>query len=256
MRSRQVAGRHLTLEYGLIVDVETTGLDPQKDEIIEVGAILFNMPSPGKANIVEMMGALRQPSQPLSPEISKLTGLSDEDLAGQSIDWQRVGELFAKAEIIVAHNARFDRSFLSRMPELDAASRHWACSQRHIDWRGHGFSSQALNYLACDHGFINPFAHRALFDCATTFRLIQPYLAELIDTSFKKFVRIDAIGAPYESKDVLRQTGYRWDAANRHWSKIVIETALDGERLFLSQSVYQGQPRHRESPMNLWEADA
>ena len=44
--------------------------------------------------------------------------------------------------------------------------------------------------------FRKSFAHRALFDCATTFRLITPYMQELIQNSFQKEFRIPATGAP------------------------------------------------------------
>ena len=117
---------------------------------------------------------------------------------------------------------------------------------RHIDWQRHNFKTTKLNYLAADHGFVNPFAHRAVFDCATTFRLISPYLRELIARSYEREYLIKAVHSPFGSKEALRQRGYRWDPEERCWSRVCGETALGEERMFLAEHVYQGMPRHLE----------
>jgi DNA polymerase III subunit epsilon len=237
------------MKFGLIVDVETTGLNPSENAIIELGLLEFKFGDAGEFTpvISSMYSSLQDPGEPLSDEVKQLTGLDDTAVRGQEIDWSVVRRYWDRANLVIAHNAEFDRSFLMMRRELTDQAKHWACSVRHIDWRAKKFSSAKLNYLAADHGFVNPFAHRALFDCATTYRLISPHLEELMKSSHEPEIEISAFGSPFESKDVLRANGYRWDAQERVWRKKVSPSRLDAERRFLSQDVYKGPTRHSES---------
>jgi DNA polymerase-3 subunit epsilon len=193
-----------------------------------------------------MYSGVEDPGFNLSPEIVKLTGLTDEVLRNRQINWDLVRDLFAKSEIAIAHNASFDRSFLLKRPELAPLEIHWGCSVRHIEWHSKGFKTRALNYLAADHGFVNPFAHRALFDCATTFRLICPYIQEIIARSWDREVEVVAFQAPFEQKDKLRLRNYKWDPGERVWSKMIFEQQLAEERVFLEAEIYCGPSRHIE----------
>lgn len=235
------------MDYGLIVDLETTGLNPKTDKIIEIGIILFAVTENGKPAIQTMYSALEDPGEGLSPEIVGLTGITDEMLAGQTIDWTQVNALFAKASIAIAHNAPFDRGFLMQHPAFEARDTHWACSVQHIDWASKGFKSRSLTYLAADHGFVNPFAHRALFDCATTYRVASAHLAELIEKSYQKLFLIQAFGARFEVKDLLKKRGYRWNGGEKVWQKTVFEDQLKNERDYLSENIYGGPPAHSET---------
>jgi DNA polymerase-3 subunit epsilon len=72
---------------GVILDTETTGVDHRKDEIIEIGAIAFTFDAAGSiGDVTGLYGGLQQPSIPISAEITKLTGITDEMVAGQFID--------------------------------------------------------------------------------------------------------------------------------------------------------------------------
>ena len=226
------------MDIGIIVDLETTGLDKDKDEIIEIGIIEFAISSPSYG-ILSSYGALQQASKPISSEIEKITGISEQLLQGRRIDWGVVADYFAKAEVVIAHNAQFDRGFLEKVPELSEIRSHWACSRKHISWSSKGFFSQKLNYLAADHGFVNSFAHRALFDCATTYRLILPYLEELVATSFEKEFEIRAFKAPFACKDLLKKRGYYWDGEQKVWKLTVFEKSLLLEKEFLRESIYK-----------------
>lgn len=235
---------------GVIWDVETTGLDCATCDIIEVGAVKFEWDEEetpegvivGTPRIVAVYGGLRDPGKPIPPEITKLTGITDADVKGKSLS-QNVLRSFAEgAQIHVAHNAQFDKGFLTKCPffaGLDAAA--WACTIKHIDWADKGFKSTNLNYLGCDHGFVNPFPHRAVFDCATTFRLMQPHFQELLQNHKQKLVKILAWRSPFETKDLLRERKYYWDASMKVWIKECIESKLPGEVEFLAASIY-GHP--------------
>ncbi len=226
------------MEQAIIIDIETTGLDPQRDKIIEIGMIRFAWSGGEMPTILQTYSALEDPGFPISEEIRRLTGLNNEVLLGQSINWGLVRELLEESSLIIAHNAEFDLGFLLRKPELRGLDLHYACSLRHVDWNSKGFKSLALNYLAADHGFVNPFAHRALFDCATTFKLVAPHLAELLSRSFEKEFLVYAWQAPFAKKDELRLRGYRWNGEKRVWVKKIFESGKEQELSFLDEQVY------------------
>lgn len=236
------------MKYGAILDLETTGLNAESDHIIEIGLVKFGYQENNKdMPILSTVGFLQDPGIPISEEITEITGITNQQVAGQRIDWAYVAALLQDVEIVIAHNATFDRGFIEQIPEISALDLHWGCSRSHIDWRGHGFKTEALNYLAADHGFVNPFAHRAVFDCATTYRIVSPYLHELIKRSYEKEFLLSAIGAPFAAKDALKSCGYRWNPEQRVWQKLVPEGSLEKERDFLAKDVYNGQPRHMET---------
>jgi DNA polymerase-3 subunit epsilon len=68
---------------GIILDTETTDLNARKDEIIEVGAIAFTFDAAGSiGDVTGIYGGLRQPSVPIPTEITRLTGITDDTVAG------------------------------------------------------------------------------------------------------------------------------------------------------------------------------
>jgi DNA polymerase-3 subunit epsilon len=238
-------------KIGLVLDVETTGIDPKSAEIIEVGLLQFSWePDAKTCRFLESVSFLRQPSHVIPANITKITGIDDAMVAGRKMDWKRVQKLIDSSDVLIAHNMEFDRGFLSASGSLDLEDCHWACSIAHIDWRAKGFGSRALNYLAADHGFVNPFAHRALFDCATTFRLVSQYFPELYKRSLEKEYWIHATGAAFEKKDLLKNNHYRWDRERRVWKKRTVESELAGERKFLEEQVYAGPPGHLEEEIS------
>lgn len=232
------------MQTGIILDIETTGLNHETDKIIEVGALEFAFGDGQPPRVLTLYGALQDPGQPLSDDIKRVTHLQDSMLAGQEIDWQIVRSMIERASLLVAHNAAFDRSFLARTPVGDLlAARQWACSMNHINWNAKGHRTLQLNHLAADQGFVNPFAHRALFDCATTFRVIEDHIDELIARASEKEWIVIATGAPFDSKDLLKARGYRWDPDKRSWFKVVGDSGLATERAYLAEAIYRGSNR-------------
>ena len=148
-----------------VVDVETTGTNPDRDRIIELGICLFEY---DRQNgwIYKVLGSwewLEDAGFPIPPEITKITGITDEMVAGHRIDDRAVNNLIDRAVLVIAHNADFDRRFLERrLPAF--ATKHWACSRSDIDWKAEGVRSSALEFVAYSLGFFHD-GHRAGSDC-------------------------------------------------------------------------------------------
>jgi DNA polymerase-3 subunit epsilon len=166
---------------------------------------------------------VEDPGEPLTSEIQGLTGLTDADLAGHNFDDEEICEAFSPVDVIVAHNARFDRSFLSaRFPDLHKPV---ACSLTEIDWPAFGFSGRSIGGLLCSAGHFQQQAHRAGPDAWALACLLMmrpgagPSIAwHPLKRAQRATVRLYADRAPYELKDTLRAAGYRWDAPHRAWT--------------------------------------
>lgn len=231
---------------GVAVDVETTGLDRETDRIIELAVQRFRFDGLGRVIQVGVPRVWREdPGIALDPRITKLTGLTADDLVGQVIDEAAAAEILSSADIIVAHNAAFDRPFIDRrLPAI--AGKPWACSMAELDWLELGFDGRALAHLVSQCGWFYE-GHRAENDILALIYLLahglpdgETILAKLIACSEKPTYRVNAIDAPFEAKDRLKSRGYRWDSALRFWWKAIAETDKEAEEVWLLSDVYAG----------------
>jgi DNA polymerase-3 subunit epsilon len=185
------------------LDVETTGLDPAYDRIVELAARPFwaNPETCEVINVEPPCSWLEDPGQALSPEIKGLTGLADADLVGQAIDERAAVGLLVSADLIVAHHAVFDRPFVERRLPA-AAGRRWACSCVEPGWRAHGFDGRALGWLLMQAGlFQSGRSHRAGVDVDALIGLLahrlpsgSTVLKELYETASRPTLRFRAVG--------------------------------------------------------------
>lgn len=229
---------------GVSIDVETTGLDRENDRIIELAVQRFRYDEAGRVVEVGTPRVWREdPEGPLDPQITKLTGLGIEDLAGQAIDEVEAGEIISSADMIVAHNAAFDRPFVERrLPAI--AGKFWACSMADLDWLDLGFDGRALSQLVAQCGWFYE-GHRAENDILALIYLLahslpdgRTILARLIESAARPRVRVNAVDAPFDAKDRLKARGYRWDGVLRFWSKDILEAEQEREADWLNREVY------------------
>ena len=130
-------------KIGVILDTETTGLDHTKDEIIELGMVAFTYDDTGIRDVIGVFSALQEPSVPVSAEITRITGITTEMVKGQKIDIDAVVRFIEPADLVIAHNARFDRPFCEKFSSgFDI--KPWACSVSEVDWSGLGFEGTKL----------------------------------------------------------------------------------------------------------------
>lgn len=262
LQPRPVIDRALSRfpRLAVVVDTETTGLRHDTDEVIEVGAVAFTYGDDGAiGDVVGLYGALNEPSGPIPPEITRLTGIDDAMVAGQRIDEVALAALLEPADLIIAHNAAFDRPFCERLSPVFAA-KAWGCSVREIPWRDYGFEGNKLGYLVGQAGLFHE-GHRAVDDCHALLEVLArpvrsqiagadaepgaettPF-AVLLATSQKVSVRIWAERSPFDMKEHLKARGYRWsdgsDGQPKAWWTEVPEEACEEELRFLRDEIYQ-----------------
>jgi DNA polymerase-3 subunit epsilon len=234
---------------GILLDVETTGLDQQKDEIIELGMVKFDYLPDGRiASLRDVYTSFNEPSEPIPLEVTALTGVTDDMVAGQRIDDSTVFSFVDDAVIVIAHNAGFDRKFVERYWSI-FQRKAWGCSATEVEWRKHGFEGSRLGYLLNGAGFFHQ-THRAVDDCHALLEILAcelpttgtSALAVLLERARKKTMRVWAEQSPFDLKDSLKRRRYRWsdgrDGRLRSWYIDVDESKLDDEIAFLKTEIY------------------
>lgn len=234
----------------ILLDVETTGLDTARDEIIELGMVKFSYLPDGRiGRVIDTFSCFNQPSIPIPAEIIALTGITDEMVEGHSLDDERISEFAADAVVVIAHNAGFDRKFMERYAPL-FTHKAWACSVSEVEWRGHGFEGSRLSYLLMKAGLFHE-AHRAVDDCLALLEILaitlpqldRTVLSVLLERARRKTIRIWAEQSPFELKDELKRRGYRWsdgaDGRPRSWYIDVDEPSQATEIEYLQRTIYQ-----------------
>ena len=165
--------------YILIVDTETTGLTRQ-DQIVEFAGLLVQKVGSRLCEVEQYQG-LREPDCPMHPMAMAAHGLSEYELSGQQLDLMKMQNMFSRCDMVVAHNASFDRRFIE--PVLPVSSEcTWVCSCRGINWKAHGMKNGRLQELIRHHGIDPGRAHRAMSDVVALKKLLeysQEYLEEL-----------------------------------------------------------------------------
>lgn len=245
-----------------VVDTETTGLDTEADEIIEVaarlslwaadddGLLVFKAWGPG-------FSQLRDPGFPLSAETTMITGLVDADVHGCEPDWEAFGRLLDRANIVIAHHAAFDRQFLDRHVP---GARLWGCSQKDIAWTARGFASPKLELLLAWNGLWHD-AHSALADANALTTLLagpaslngeQTYFDELYARAQEPELIVAAIGAPFDRKGALKNRRYEWDPGVKTWKRFVRVADAPAEAAWVKENIGIKPSVTEVDPMRRW----
>lgn len=235
---------------GIILDTETTGLDHATHDVIELGMVAFTYDETAVRDVVGVFSALQEPSHAISAEITRITGITDEMVAGQRFDLDAVQRFIKDADLLIAHNARFDRPFCEKLtPGFDV--KPWACSVSEVDWVRLGFEGTKLGYLVGQCGAFHN-GHRAVDDCHALLEVLAhpartqapPAFQQLLASSQQTRLRIHAIGSPFHTKDSLKERGYRWSDGTggkpKCWWREVAQDAYDDEVCFLEEEIYAG----------------
>ena len=235
---------------GIIVDTETTGLSQDTDKIIEICVVRFEYdPESGQVfRVLDTYSGLEDPGVPITAEITEITGITNEMVAGKRIDDAHVATLVQDASLIIAHNSKFDRPFLEqRFPIFESLP--WGCSFAQVDWEGEGLGARKLDYIAFQFGVFFD-AHRAEADCMALLHILQQALPKskmrvmksLLERLPLKDWTVYAVNAKFETKDLLKARAYQWDAGRKTWHRTLTGTdAITSEVAWLKETIYDGR---------------
>lgn len=231
---------------GLYVDTETTGLGLTA-RIVEIALVPFSFQGDKIVAVHPAVAYLQDPGIPIPPDATKVSGITDEMVAGRQADWDRVVELLAAADLVVAHNASFDRPVVHR--ELRHRGKKppevlWGCSQTQVAWGDclPAVPRVALAVLAAWCGFFFK-AHRAQDDCQAALYLLHRTntVGELFNNAQRPMFIVRALHSAFHTKDALKEREYRWDSDRKYWWKSFFdESEMEQERAWLTLSVYGG----------------
>lgn len=156
----------------VFVDIETNGLNPIRGRVIEVAAIRVE-----NGVIVKEFNKLIDPGTELPRFITQLTGITGDDVRGAPVFLQVADELqeILDDAIFVAHNVRFDYSFLKQ--EFSRVGRDFSprqlCTVRLSRALYPEYKSHKLANLIERHGFTYAARHRAYDDAHVLWQFMQ-----------------------------------------------------------------------------------
>lgn len=214
----------------LFVDFETTGLDTRKDEVTEVGAVLWDSASKQPTRI---SGYLVKTKYPVSAEITKITGITNEMLESDGIAskpaLEAVLRMAKSADYITAHNGNeFDKPMLESWcgrEGLEAPKQFWLDTK--IDLPVSAYDKGASMFvMAAAHGFLYD-AHRAVSDCLATAKVLAHYdVGAVIERAKKPSVSCRAV-VSYEDRLQAKEAGFHWKPELKLWVRVVKHDEID-----------------------------
>ena len=194
----------------LIVDVETTGLDPQKETCIEVGAILFHVFSRAvlaqQSFLLPVLSNKAEPINRISAEVTRLDQPWQDGLL-------YLNKLIDAADVLVAHNTGFDSQWFGKEP-LPEVSKRWLCTMADISWPKERQlrARPSVRDLALAYGVPVWNAHRALTDCIYISEVF--HRCEDLETLIlhglepRKLMRAQV---SYDQRHLAKKAGFTWN---------------------------------------------
>ncbi|MFZ9147914.1 MAG: 3'-5' exonuclease [Vulcanococcus sp.] len=211
----------------LIIDTETTGLQPGRDQCIEVGAVLFSVPDRSVLSQVSfLMPAEQNPAQGVNGIAPALTQRPQP--------WKSALACFEAmveaADLLVAHNAAFDRQWFGQGP-LPALTKPWLCSMEDVRWPAdrHLRANPSVRDLALAYEVPVWAAHRALTDCIYLAQVFErcEQLEALLSEGLEPR-RLYRARLSYEERHKAREAGFRWnEPVSGAWSRRLSEREVN-----------------------------
>ena len=164
-----------------LIDLETTGLSPEYDEIIEVSALRVR-----DFKVVDEFSSLVQPSEEIDDFIEELTGITNEMLRHAKTISSVMPEFlnFIGSDIVVGHNVNFDINFIyDKSIYFHFFSNDFVDTMRLSRFLRKDERHHRLTDVCKRYNISNPNAHRALSDCHTTFECYE-HIREEINSRF------------------------------------------------------------------------
>lgn len=209
----------------IALDLETTGLSPTEDRILEIGAVKVK-----NGKIQDTYEALLNPGIPISPRIQELTGITDEMAAGGRETDAAVTELveFCEELPLLGHNILFDYSFVKN----NAVNFGLKFEKAGIDTLKIArallpdVEHKSLTSLCCHFCISHERAHRAVDDACAAMELYKRLIREFPESPEELFVPKQLVyKAKKQSPATPAQKGYLNDLIKYH--KIALDVSAD-----------------------------
>jgi len=184
-----------------------------------------------------LLSTLVHPQRPIPPEIVKLTGITDqlvEDFGHPEKEaFADFRYLLGCCQYVMAHNGNlFDKLFWEETCERlgwKDADRLWLDTKVDIKFPPE-ITTRNLRHLASEHGFLNPFAHRAVFDVLTMFKVAGCYdIAEIIARAKEPTLYVQAL-VSFEEKEQAKARGYYWFGPRKLWWRTFKQSDYEAEK--------------------------
>jgi DNA polymerase-3 subunit epsilon len=204
----------------LIIDTETTGLDPLKDVAIEVAVIVYSIEH---ATVISAWSSLIDSEGRGNPveNVNRIPVAALSEAPYAMTVWERVGNDACDAGAFLAHNADFDRSFV---PEPAKSALPWICTMEDIQWPKQTRARPTLVGLALEHDLGVATAHRAMADCELIARLLTRAkelgsdLGEMMEKAMLPRAEF-AAQVDYKDKELAKERGFHWIGEEKLWKR-------------------------------------
>jgi DNA polymerase-3 subunit epsilon len=158
----------------VFADTEGTGLIPKEDKMIELAAMAVEFdPATGRLHrILNAYEGVEDPGIPIKAEAAKVNGFTDEMVKGQHFHDGRIETVFADADLVIAHNAGYDRGMMeARFPWMQHL--RFGCSLNDVKWRERGLDSAVLSHLLAFQCGMFYDGHKAMEDVRAMVELLS-----------------------------------------------------------------------------------
>ncbi len=205
------------------VDFEATSVDPKTADIIEWGFVRY---CSELKSIVSIDTELVNPGCEIPSEVEKITGITNKLVKEHGerpfTSLEKFVNLSDRCDYLVAHNGlQYDRPlihFQVKKYPMSLLPKPWIDTRIDIPYP-EKISTRKLEYLAYEHGFINPLSHRALTDCLAMWGIFCKYpLEEILESASTELVKVKA-NTTFTQKDLAKKAGFNWDAEKKIWVK-------------------------------------
>jgi len=207
------------MENILIIDTETDGLSPEKNKVLEIAAVMFNVPS---KTIIHQASTLIDADSNDAAHINGISvdALKSVNIFGKTLTLELIFLMCEKVDLIMAHNAQFDKKFVKKLYGDKLNDMRWICSKEDISWPPS--ESLRLTDIAKSLGVESSGAHRALNDCIILANCLAKLndLQEQLNSGDKKLFRAN-VG--FEDRELPKKSGFYWNSLLRRWEKKMTE---------------------------------
>lgn len=217
------------------IDFETTGLLGPETRIVEAGLAYYDTDVKKITTMVDFF--IYHPEEPAMPEAERVHGLSWavlKDFGKQACyALEEVANLIAEADFCVAHNGNnFDKPLLEqemRRLGIPLKAVPWIDTARDVPYP-ETMTSRRLVHLAAEHGILNPFPHRAVFDVVTMLTVLSHYdIDQIVKNASALTIRVRGVGIGYDQRELPKARRYRWEPAGKFWYKDIKDFELEKE---------------------------